>query len=201
MIKDLHLQTRSNPNTTLAVTTNLLHKDSNGPDMSPDFHYHSIIGKLNFLEKSTQPDISVSVHQCAHFSKSPKKSHTEAVKCIGQYLLASQDKGLIIHPNKQWHFDCWVDADFAGNWRQADAHIDPMTSKSHSGWIVHFAGAPHYLGVQNANHHGNVHHRGGIHSPIHQFKGGHPHDGDPQRSKRAGAAGRLPASQSPLHCV
>ena len=94
-----------------------------------------------------------------------------------------------------------MDADFAGNWRQADAHIDPMTSKSHSGWIVHFAGPPHYLGVKNANHHGNVHHRGGIHSPIHQFKGGHPHDGDPQRSKRAGAAGRLPASQSPLHAL
>ena len=40
------------------------------------------------------------------------------------------------------YFDCWVDADFAGNWHQADAHIDPMTSKSQSGWIVCFAGTP-----------------------------------------------------------
>ena len=48
----------------------------------------------------------------------------------------------IIRPNKQRHFDCWVDADFAGNWRQKDAHIDPMMSKSHSGWIIQFAGAP-----------------------------------------------------------
>ena len=54
----------------------------------------------------------------------------------------SQDKGLIIHPNKQWHFDCWVDADFAGNWHQADAHIDPMASKSQLGWVVCFAGTP-----------------------------------------------------------
>ena len=46
IIKDLHLQTRSNPKSTLAVTTNLLHKDANGPDMSPDFHYHSIIRNL-----------------------------------------------------------------------------------------------------------------------------------------------------------
>ena len=61
---------------------------------------------------------------------------------IGRYLLATRDKGLIIRPNTDWHFECWVDADFAGNWRPADAHIDPMTSKSRSGWIVRFAGAP-----------------------------------------------------------
>ena len=142
IIKDLYLQDRSNPKSTLAVTSTLLHKDTDRPDMSLDFHYRSVIGKLNFLEKSTRLDISVSIHQCARFAESPKKSHAEAVKCIGRYLLTSRDKGLIIHPNKQWHFDCWVDVDFAGNWRQADAHIDPMVSKSRSGWIVHFAGAP-----------------------------------------------------------
>ena len=141
IIKDLHLQSRSNPKKTPAVTTHLLHKDSDGPEMTLDFHYHSIIGKLNFLEKSTWPDISVSMHQCARFSESPKKSHAEGVKCIGHYLLSLQDKGLIIRPNKQWHFDCWVDANFAGNWHQKDAHIDPMTSKSCSGWTVRFAGA------------------------------------------------------------
>ena len=142
IIKNLHLQSRSNPKKTPAVTTNLLHKDSDGPDMNLDFHYCSVIGKLNFLEKSTCPDISISVHQCARFSERPKHSHAEAVKCIGRYLLSSRDKGLIIRPNKRWHFDCWVDADFAGNWNQKDAHVDPMTSKSRSGWVVHFAGTP-----------------------------------------------------------
>ena len=110
--------------------------------MTPDFHYHSVIGKQNFLGKSTRSDISISVHQCACFSESPKRSHTEAVKHIGHYLLSSRIKGLIVCPNQQWHFDCWVDADFAGNWIQQDDHIDPMTSKSCSSWIVHFAGAP-----------------------------------------------------------
>ena len=123
IIKDLHLQPGSNPKSTPAVTSMLLHKDTDGPDMQPDFHYRSVIGKLNFLEKSTRPDISVSVHQCARFSESPKKSHAEAVKRIGRYLLATRDKGLMIHPNKDWHFDCWVDGDFAGNWRQADATL------------------------------------------------------------------------------
>ena len=142
IIKDLHLQPSSNPKSTPAVTSTLLHKDTDGPDMLPEFHYRSVIGKLNFLEKSTRPDIYVSVHQCARFSESPKRSHAEVVKRIGCYLLVTRDKGLVIHPNMDWHFDCWVDADFAGNWRQADAHQDPMTSKSRSGWIIRFAGAP-----------------------------------------------------------
>ena len=101
-----------------------------------------MIGKLNFLEKSTRPDISISVHQCARFSEPPKRSHAEAVKRIGPYLLATRDKGLLIRPNDRRHFECWVDADFPGNWRQWDAHNDPMTSKPRSGWIVRFTGAP-----------------------------------------------------------
>ena len=66
----------------------------------------------------------------------------EAVKRIGRYLLATRDKGLLIRPNDRREFECWVDAGFAGNWRQRDAHNDPMTSKSRSGWIVRFSGAP-----------------------------------------------------------
>ena len=142
IIKDLHLQSSSNSKKTPSVTTSSLHKDTDGPEMTPDFHYCSVIGKLNFLEKSTHPNISISMHQCMCFLENPKRSHTEAVKCIGRYLLSSRDKRLIIFSNELWHFDCWVDADFAGIWRHRDAHVDPMTSKSRLGWLVHFAGAP-----------------------------------------------------------
>ena len=142
IIIDLHLQASSNGKKTPSGMTSLLHKDSDSPEMTPDFHYRSVIGKLNFLEKSTRPDISISVHQCARFSENPRKSPTEAVKRIGCYLLHTRHKGLIIRPSDLWQFDCWVDADFAGNWRKCDAHVDPMTSKSRSGWLVRFAGAP-----------------------------------------------------------
>ena len=64
------------------------------------------------------------------------------MKRIGRYLLGTRDKGLIINPRSPWHFDCRVDADYEGNWRYNDAHVDLMTSKSRSGWIVCFAGAP-----------------------------------------------------------
>ena len=47
IIQDLHLQSCSNPKTTLAITSKVLHKDAKGTDMTPEFHYHSVIGKLN----------------------------------------------------------------------------------------------------------------------------------------------------------
>ena len=142
IIQDLHLQSGSNHKSTPSITTKLLHKDVDGPDMTPTFHYHSVIGKLNFLEKSTRPDISVSIHLCAGFTEHPKRCHAGAVKRIGRYLLGTRDKGLIINPKNPWHLDCWVDTDYVGNWRCNDAHVDPMTLKSRSGWIVHFAGTP-----------------------------------------------------------
>ena len=142
IIHDLHLQSGSNPKNTPSITTKLLHKDAKGPDMNPEFHYDSVIGKLNFLEKSTKPDISVSVHQCARFTEHPKRCHAEVVKRVGHYLLGTHDKGLIINPNTPRHFDCWVDTVYMGNWCYNDAHINLMISKSWSGWVIRFVGAP-----------------------------------------------------------
>ena len=56
--------------------------------------------------------------------------------------MSSRDKGLIIRPNELWHFDCWMDADFAGNWQHRDNHVDLMTSNSRLGWLVRFVGEP-----------------------------------------------------------
>ena len=51
-------------------------------------------------------------------------------------------KGLLIRPNELNYFECWVDADFSGNWQPQDAHNDTMMAMSRSGWMVHFARAP-----------------------------------------------------------
>ena len=71
--------------------------------------YRSVIGKLNFLEKSTRGDISYPVHQCARFASDPRESHAEAVKRIGRYLMGTKDKGVILDP-KVNSFECYVDA-------------------------------------------------------------------------------------------
>ena len=113
-----------------------------GWDIESDFHYHRVIGKLNFLEKSIHPDISVAVHQCARFQDSPKQSHVQAVPMIGQYLKGTKDKGIILRPDQARSFEHWVDANFTGNWLPEGAQKDPMTSKSHLGWAIMYAGCP-----------------------------------------------------------
>jgi hypothetical protein len=99
------------------------------------------MGKLNFLEKSTRPDIAYAVHQCARFCLEPKESHATAVKRIGKYLIENKGKGMILNP-KQHSFDCYVDADFVGNWNRVTADVDPGTAKSRTAYIISYAGCP-----------------------------------------------------------
>ena len=97
ILQDLHLtqgNTKSRP--VPALTTLLLTSDYEGASFDNSFDYQSIIGKLNYLEKSTKLEIAYTVHQCAHFCANPKKSHGEAVKVIGRYLLGTANKGLIL---------------------------------------------------------------------------------------------------------
>ena len=42
------------------------------PHDETTFQYRSVIGKLNYLEKSTRPDIVYAVHQCTRFSSNPR---------------------------------------------------------------------------------------------------------------------------------
>jgi hypothetical protein len=80
--------------------------------------------KLLNLEKSTRPDISCAVHQCARHCANPKVQHTIAVKRIGRYLLATKDKGLIMKPNQEG-MECWVDAAHATEWNNKTASDNP----------------------------------------------------------------------------
>jgi len=129
-----------------ALTTKILHPDATGTLFNNrTFHYHSIIGKLNFLEKSTRPDIAYAVHQCARFVENPTDLHAEAVKHIGHYLLGTADKGLILRPTKEsTTFDCRVDASHTGEWRKhgEEAISDSTTAKSCSGYVLLYAGCP-----------------------------------------------------------
>jgi len=63
------------------------------PHDEDSFHYRRIIGKLNYLEKSTRPDISYATHQCACFSADPRQPHADAVKWLGRYLKGTKEKG------------------------------------------------------------------------------------------------------------
>ncbi len=127
---------------TPALKTRILHKDERGTPFDESFHYRSVIGKLNYLEKSTRPDLSFAVHQCARFSSMPKHSHAMAVHYIARYLAGTRGKGIKIKPNREKSFECYVDASHAGDWKQQSASDDPTTAKSRTGFIITFADRP-----------------------------------------------------------
>jgi Reverse transcriptase (RNA-dependent DNA polymerase) len=141
ILDDLGFNDKTTTKPTPAASTVFLHRDVHGQDHDEKWHYRSVIGKLNFLEKSTRPDIAYAVHQAARFCTEPKQSHSTAVKRIGKYLLDTKDKGLILNP-KDHSFECYVDADFVGNWNRATADVDPSTAKSRTAFIIRYAGCP-----------------------------------------------------------
>jgi hypothetical protein len=144
ILEDLNFQANTRIADTPALVGEVLQRDEDGPSAAHDVPYSKIVGKLNFLEKSTRPDISFAVHQCARFSANPKQSHVAALRRIGRYLKGTSDKGMIIDPNNSGSFECWADADFAGNYEKDNPHrdVDAMTAKSRSGYVIMYAGTP-----------------------------------------------------------
>jgi len=124
-----------------SLTSRILTQDSEGVDFDGHFDYCSVIRKLNYLEKSTRPEIAYAIHQCTRFCTAPKKSHGEAVKQISRYLLGTFDKGLILSPTKA-SCKCWADASHTGEWARMNADIDATTAKSRSGYVILYAGCP-----------------------------------------------------------
>jgi hypothetical protein len=61
ILNDLKFKDEVKPKETLASLTVVLNKDEDGEDFDESFHYQSVIGKLNFLEKLTRP----TIHQAA----------------------------------------------------------------------------------------------------------------------------------------
>jgi hypothetical protein len=119
----------------------ILQRDLDEAAFDEHWEYRSVIGKLNFLEKSTRPDIAYAVHQCARFSANPKKSHALAIQHIVRYLVGTKDKGLLLNPAGT-EFSVYVDSDFCGTWDCATASSNAMTAKSRSGHVITYANCP-----------------------------------------------------------
>ena len=126
--------------TTPALSTRILHADLEGEPFDEHFNYRRVIGKLNYLERSTRPDLAFAVHQCARFSANPKQSHAKAVKRIGRYLAATKDKGYTIRPEGE-EFEVFADASFSGEWdnkRIDQAVTDPNMARSRTGYGIFY---------------------------------------------------------------
>jgi hypothetical protein len=106
----------------------VLDRDLNGEDFHGRFHFHVVVGKLNFLKKGSRPEIAYSIHQCAHFSKSPKECHAEAVMHICRYLMLTREQGIILDPQNGKSFEVYGDANLCGNWNRSTEMDDVSTA-------------------------------------------------------------------------
>jgi hypothetical protein len=122
--------------------TSILHRFLNEESFDERFHYRSVVGKLNFLEKGTRPDIAYTTHQCARFSIDTKKSHGEAIKYLCKYLIGTRDKGIILNPDTEQSLKVFVDADFCGSYQRMTAMDDVSTAKSRTGYIIQYCNCP-----------------------------------------------------------
>ncbi len=104
-----------------AKATHQLHafKDSTPFDeCNFNFNYRSVVGKLNYLGQTTRSDIVFATHQIAKYSSDPRKEHGEAILYLVQYLKKTRHLGLKFNPDPSKGFECYCDADFAGNWNR-----------------------------------------------------------------------------------
>lgn len=142
ILKDLNM---SNDNVkikdTPAASSNILCKYKSSEDFDNSFHYRSVIGKLNYLEKCTRPDIAYAAHQCARFTEAPKVEHAKAVRWLARYLKGTRDEGIILEPDESKHLNMYVDADFAGNWNRDEAE-ERDNARSRHGYAITYMNCP-----------------------------------------------------------
>jgi hypothetical protein len=80
----------------------------------------------------------MTVHQTARFSNNPMLSYEKSIMRIRQCLLDTCKRGIIYKPDKSKGLECYVDADFAGGWSQANAdNADNILSRT--GFILMYA--------------------------------------------------------------
>ena len=119
----------------IPATYSLFTKGVDGPARKAKWKYRGLIGVLDYLQGTTRPDISMATHQCASFSTSPKLCHERAVKKIVRYLLDTKDRGIIFRSDFSRGLECFVDADFAGDWKDGD-HSSLESVLSRTGFVI-----------------------------------------------------------------
>ena len=68
-------------------------------------------------------------------------SHEKAIMRLGRFLLDTQKRGIIYKPDRSKGLECYVDADFAGGWTQADAS-NAENVVSRTGYVIMYANCP-----------------------------------------------------------
>lgn len=116
-------------------------RDEGGDLRTEDWNYASVVGMLLYLSNNSRPDLTYAVNQCARYSRDPRKSHEQALKRIGRYLIQTKEKGLIVKPSGTLKLECFADADYAGLWSYVDS-TDPVSVRSRTGYLMTLGEVP-----------------------------------------------------------
>jgi hypothetical protein len=103
--------------------------------------YRTAVGMLFYLQNSTRPDIAMAVHQKAQFTNEPMLCHEKAIMQLGRYLLDTRKCVIIYKPDRSKGLECYVDANFAGGWTQADAS-NAENVLSRTGYVIMYDSCP-----------------------------------------------------------
>ena len=83
----------------------------------------------------------MSVHQTAHFCNKRMLLHEKAFKCLGRYLSHTKKEGIVYNPDTSKGLECYVDADFARGWQEANAD-DADNVMSRIVMVIMYANCP-----------------------------------------------------------
>jgi hypothetical protein len=79
ILEDLYMDDKTRAKETPAVSAQILQKHATSEDHNNSCDYCLVIGKLNYLEKSSRSDSAYATHQCARFASNPKVEHAAAL--------------------------------------------------------------------------------------------------------------------------
>ena len=76
-----------------------------------------MVGMLIYLTRSTRPNITFAVHQCARFYHVPKRSHEAGLNHITRYLEGACTQGLMMTlDTNNLELDLFADTDLQGRY-------------------------------------------------------------------------------------
>jgi hypothetical protein len=91
---------------------NVKSKDSDEPFADITF-YQSVIGKVNYLVTCSRPDLSVALMLAARHTSAPTNFDYQRLRCIGRYLKATKDLGLVYQHEEHPQLLAFADASYA----------------------------------------------------------------------------------------
>ena len=121
----------------------MLHKELSEKPRKEAWNYQTAVVMINYFQGYIRPDMSMAVHQTAHFCNNPMLSHKKSNKRLGRYLLQTNKEVIIYNPDTSKGLECYGDADFSGGWsREVGDDADNVMSRN--GMVVMYDKFPVY---------------------------------------------------------